>query len=82
MVLQTIVIQRDYSRGTLTRFDETYPADLQGKVTPEEYKGTIDQINDYFLEAETIDFSTFLDGCLGCLSLFSIFLNGANLQYL
>ncbi len=32
MVAQTIVISRDYSRGTKTRFDETYPQDLQGKV--------------------------------------------------
>lgn len=44
------------------------------QVTPEEYKHTIEAINTFFLEAETVDFRTFAEGCVGCLSLFSIFL--------
>eukprot|EP01111_Echinosteliopsis_oligospora_P017557 TRINITY_DN7656_c0_g1_i1.p1 TRINITY_DN7656_c0_g1~~TRINITY_DN7656_c0_g1_i1.p1 ORF type:complete len:124 (+),score=31.25 TRINITY_DN7656_c0_g1_i1:91-462(+) len=74
MAIQVIEIQRDYTHGMLTQFDEAYPDALLGKITPEEYRRTIEQINEYFKEAETIDSTTIIEGCLGCLSLFTLFL--------
>mmetsp|Transcript_21410 Transcript_21410/g.29956 ORF Transcript_21410/g.29956 Transcript_21410/m.29956 type:complete len:149 (-) Transcript_21410:2902-3348(-) len=71
-----IVIPRDYSHtGNYTRFDTKFPPQLAKRdITPSEFEHTISQINNYFIEAESINFVTFLEGFLGCLSLFTIFL--------
>jgi len=69
-----IVVPRDYSIY-VTKFDETYPAELKKqKVSEDEFKHTIQRINELFKDAETLSWTTFCEGCVGCLTLFSIFL--------
>jgi len=71
---QMIAIPRDYSHGTYTRFDETFPVELEGKVTQEEFRRTISSINVIFAQAEALDFTSFIEGCLGCLTFYTFLL--------
>jgi len=38
-----------------------------------EFSNTIQRINLYFAKAEAVDWTTFAEGCLGCLTYYSIF---------
>ncbi len=44
------------------------------QITKEEFTKTIKQINSYFQDAEEVTCTTFIEGCVGCLSFFSLFL--------
>jgi len=69
-----ISLPRDYSQGIGIRFDETFPPDLEDVIDPQDFNDTITRINHYFAEAEKPSFYTFLEGCLGCVTFFSVFL--------
>jgi len=70
-----IIVDRDYSQGFFTKFSETFPKKMeQHNVSIGEWAHTISSLNEFFKEAEELSLITFMEGCLGCLSLFAIFL--------
>jgi len=71
---EKIVIARDWSLGIGIRYEEKFPDQLRGIVTEEEWRHTISSLNTNFAEAETANVDTFLEGCLGLLTCFSVWL--------
>lgn len=73
---EKVIVERDYSMGgNITRFRHDFPSRLKlWDVTEEEFRRTIMEINRLFSEAESLGCITFFEGCVGCLSLFSLFL--------
>jgi len=70
-----ILIPRDYSDGNLTQFSDKFPPDLETLgVDQESFQQTISTINGYFEQAETVGCKTFVEGCVGCLSFFTLYL--------
>lgn len=67
-----IFIQRDFSFGTGVRFSNELPGELVGKVEPIKFQETIDHINDIFLSAESLSCRTLSEGCLACLTGYTI----------
>lgn len=49
-MVQTITVHRDYTQGTLTKFDEAFPADLQGKVWLCSYLSSFTQLTKSFFQ--------------------------------
>jgi len=71
---EKISIPRDWARGIGIRFDEKFPDQLKGHVSEDEWRHTISAVNANFAEAESANFATFVEGCLGILTCFSIWL--------
>ncbi|GAM27458.1 hypothetical protein SAMD00019534_106340, partial [Acytostelium subglobosum LB1] len=70
---QTITVARDYS-DRITKFDRTFPQELNGKVTQSEFEHTVDKINAWLKRAETIDIRNVCEELLGCLTFFTSYL--------
>eukprot|EP01117_Protostelium_nocturnum_P017210 TRINITY_DN6974_c0_g1_i2.p1 TRINITY_DN6974_c0_g1~~TRINITY_DN6974_c0_g1_i2.p1 ORF type:complete len:121 (-),score=12.01 TRINITY_DN6974_c0_g1_i2:223-585(-) len=63
------------SNGFTTRFYDRFPQELEDRnITETQFKHTIQGINSCFLDAEKLSLLTFVEGCLGCLSIFTLFL--------
>ncbi|XP_003383906.1 PREDICTED: golgin subfamily A member 7-like [Amphimedon queenslandica] len=67
-----IFIQRDYSYGTAVRFSSEFPQELRGKIGEREFQETIDEINVIFEEAEAYNCQRYGEGCLACLTGYTI----------
>lgn len=76
MDLIEVTLQRDYSQGTEpTRFQRAIPKELEDRgVTEAEFLNLVDATNDIFREAETVGWKTLVEGLLGWLTFFSLFL--------
>jgi hypothetical protein len=62
---EVITIQRIYTHGTSPCFDESYPEFLAKRgVTAEQYRRTIQQINEYYEDAEEYGCREYSEGCL------------------
>ncbi|OZJ06398.1 hypothetical protein BZG36_00667 [Bifiguratus adelaidae] len=65
-----IRIQRDYSRGDgITRYVDDIPYSLRGKVSIDDFRATIRQLNVLFEEAQSLS-STWLDNVLEILTIY------------
>ncbi|PFX28411.1 golgin subfamily A member 7-like [Stylophora pistillata] len=69
-----VFIQRDYSRGTACRFQNKFPPELEGKLERSQFEQTVNHINEIFDEAEEVGPRTYLEGCLGCVTAYLIFM--------
>mmetsp|Transcript_134303 Transcript_134303/g.199880 ORF Transcript_134303/g.199880 Transcript_134303/m.199880 type:complete len:134 (-) Transcript_134303:8-409(-) len=68
-------IQRNYSEGLLTQWEEEFPQGLdQFGVTEEQFQFTIRQLNRLFKEAEEYHCTTCIEASLACLSFYSLYL--------
>jgi hypothetical protein len=63
-----VFIQRDYSDGVGVKFDTKLPAELQGKLDPNEFEGIIGRINQIYADAERLSARTFMENCLACMT--------------
>lgn len=70
---EQVIICRDYRLGTVTRFYEVMPKELEGKVTPNEFQHTVGGINQIFFEAESFGANTIFEGILACATFFTIY---------
>jgi len=68
-----IFVQRDYSEGTGVRFQTRFPADLEGRISEEQFLFTVNMMNKMYAEAEKANCSTFCEGCMACLSAYVIY---------
>jgi len=71
----TVTIEQDYSHPDACRYT-TFSTRLTPQlaalqVTAEEVASSVEQINAALRDAETLGWATFVDGCLGCLTLFA-----------
>lgn len=69
-----VFVQRDYSRGTACRFQTKFPPELEGKLERSQFEQTVNHINGIFDEAERVGARTYLEGCLGCITAYLIFM--------
>jgi hypothetical protein len=79
-----IQIARDYSDGNLTQFSDKFPAELENLGIDEElFQSTISQgqqllrggrNGSLYFHLVKVNCGTFWEGCLGCLSFFTLYL--------
>eukprot|EP01100_Stratorugosa_tubuloviscum_P009431 TRINITY_DN3969_c0_g1_i1.p1 TRINITY_DN3969_c0_g1~~TRINITY_DN3969_c0_g1_i1.p1 ORF type:complete len:130 (-),score=29.51 TRINITY_DN3969_c0_g1_i1:112-501(-) len=69
-----VTIERDYTKGILTQFEENFPEELSGKISSEEFKSIIQNINGLFRRAETYDYCGFLESLIGCATCFTLYI--------
>ncbi|XP_017579702.2 golgin subfamily A member 7B isoform X2 [Pygocentrus nattereri] len=69
-----VFIQRDYSEGTVCKFQTKFPAELDSRIERTLFEDTIKTLNNYYAEAEKIGGHSYLEGCLACASAYIIFL--------
>ena len=65
---QKVFIQRDYSEGTMVKFQTRFPTELESRLDRQLFEYTINQLNNYFAEAERASCSTYCESCLYCLT--------------
>ncbi|CAF1394199.1 unnamed protein product [Adineta steineri] len=63
-----LFIQRDYSEGTAVKFQERFPAELEGRIDRQEFIEILRDINRFFADAEALSCTTFMENCCTCLT--------------
>uniref|UniRef100_A0A667XQL0 Golgin A7 family member B n=1 Tax=Myripristis murdjan TaxID=586833 RepID=A0A667XQL0_9TELE len=69
-----VFIQRDYSEGTVCRFQTKFPSELDSRIERTLFEETVKTLNSYYAEAEMIGGQSYLEGCLACATAYIIFL--------
>ncbi|KAM3862967.1 golgin subfamily A member 7B [Diretmus argenteus] len=69
-----VFIQRDYSEGTVCRFQTKFPSELDSRIERTLFEETVKTLNSYYVEAEKIGGQSYLEGCLACATAYIIFL--------
>lgn len=69
-----VFIQRDYSDGTVVKFQTRFPPELDGRIERQAFEHTIMKLNEYFALAEKATCSTYCEGCLACLTAYLIYI--------
>ncbi|KAM3913057.1 golgin subfamily A member 7B isoform 1-T1 [Leptodactylus fuscus] len=69
-----VFIQRDYSEGTMCQFQTKFPPELDSRIEKQFFEETVKTLNMYYMEAEKIGGSSYLEGCLACATAYFIFL--------
>ncbi|XP_063239938.1 golgin subfamily A member 7 [Bacillus rossius redtenbacheri] len=69
-----VFVQRDYSEGTLVRFQTRFPPELEDRIERQAFEYTVNQLNAIYSEAEKAGFSTYCEGCLACLTAYLVYL--------
>ncbi|XP_046694110.1 golgin A7 family, member Ba isoform X2 [Silurus meridionalis] len=69
-----VFIQRDYSEGTVCKFQTKFPSELDSRIEKTLFEDTVKTLNNYYAEAEKIGGHAYLEGCLACITAYLIFL--------
>ncbi|CAO1426494.1 unnamed protein product [Diamesa hyperborea] len=69
-----VFIQRDYSEGTSVKFQNRFPSELESRIDRHTFESTINKLNEYFIEAEKGNCSTYCAGLLACLTAYLIYI--------
>ncbi|XP_051846557.1 golgin subfamily A member 7-like [Antechinus flavipes] len=69
-----VFIQRDYSRGTQCQFQTKFPAELENRIDQQKFEETVHTLNNLYAEAEKLGKPTYLEGCLACLTAYTLYL--------
>ncbi|XP_048051919.1 golgin A7 family, member Ba isoform X1 [Megalobrama amblycephala] len=69
-----VFIQRDYTDGTICKFQTKFPSELDSRIERTLFEDTVKTLNNYYAEAEKIGGQSYLEGCLACLTVYLIFL--------
>lgn len=68
-------IQRDFSNGLLTQWEEEFPQGLEEYgVTEEQFKNTIQNLNRLFLETEHYSCFSCFEAAIACFSFYTYYL--------
>uniref|UniRef100_A0A8C5Y1F0 Golgin subfamily A member 7 n=1 Tax=Microcebus murinus TaxID=30608 RepID=A0A8C5Y1F0_MICMU len=69
-----VFIQRDYSSGTRCHFQTTFPAGLENRdeIDRQQFEETVRTLNNLYAEAEKLGGQSYLEGCLACLTAYTI----------
>ncbi|KAK5645379.1 hypothetical protein RI129_006679 [Pyrocoelia pectoralis] len=69
-----VFIQRDYSEGTVVKFQTRFPTELEGRIERQAFEHTITKLNEYFAIAEKATCANYCEGCLACLTAYLIYI--------
>lgn len=69
-----VFVQRDYSDGTMIKFQNRFPTELEDKIERQAFEYTINQMNAYFMEAEEASCGTYCEGCIACLTAYLMYM--------
>ncbi|KAG5279066.1 hypothetical protein AALO_G00105720 [Alosa alosa] len=69
-----VFIQRDYTEGTICKFQTKFPSELESRIERTLFEDTVKTLNNYYAEAEKIGGQSYLEGCLACTTAYLIFL--------
>ncbi|XP_078787563.1 golgin subfamily A member 7 isoform X1 [Oryzias latipes] len=69
-----VFIQRDYSEGTVCRFQTKFPSELNIRIERTLLEETVKTLNSYYMEAEKIGGQSYMEGCLACATAYIVFL--------
>ncbi|XP_061645572.1 golgin subfamily A member 7B-like isoform X2 [Phyllopteryx taeniolatus] len=73
-LVMKVFVQRDYSEGTVCRFQTKFPPELDNRIERNLLEETVKTLNSYYVEAEKIGGQSYLEGCLACATAYVIFL--------
>ncbi|KAM3830950.1 golgin subfamily A member 7 isoform 1-T1 [Vipera latastei] len=73
-VASKVFIQRDYSSGTKCQFQTKFPPELENRIDRQQFEETVRTLNNLYAEAEKLGSHSYLEGCLACLTAYTIFL--------
>jgi Golgin subfamily A member 7/ERF4 family len=60
--------------GTSVQFQNRFPAELESRIDRAAFERTMSKVNEYFIEAEKGNCSTFCEGFCACFSAYLIYL--------
>ncbi|XP_059489507.1 golgin subfamily A member 7 [Neocloeon triangulifer] len=69
-----VFVQRDYSDGTLVKFNTWFPPELEDKIERHAFEYTINQLNAMYTEAEKAGCGTYCEGCMACLTAYLMYM--------
>ncbi|XP_037127003.1 golgin subfamily A member 7B isoform X1 [Syngnathus acus] len=72
-LVMKVFIQRDYSEGTVCRFQTKFPPELNSRIERNLLEETVKTLNSFYMEAEKIGGQSYLEGCLACATAYIIF---------
>uniref|UniRef100_A0A8C6LST6 Golgin subfamily A member 7 n=1 Tax=Nothobranchius furzeri TaxID=105023 RepID=A0A8C6LST6_NOTFU len=73
-VSSKVYVQRDYSSGTICKFQTKFPSELESRLDKQQFDETIQTLNNLYAEAEKLGGKSYLEGCLACVTAYTIFL--------
>lgn len=73
-ICRKIFIQRDYSEGTMVKFQNKFPAELDGLLERDHFDYFINTLNEIYFNAEKMSSAAFCESCLACLSAYLLYL--------
>uniref|UniRef100_A0A3Q2Q4D5 Golgin subfamily A member 7 n=2 Tax=Fundulus heteroclitus TaxID=8078 RepID=A0A3Q2Q4D5_FUNHE len=73
-VAAKVFVQRDYTSGTMCQFQTKFPSELETKIDKQQFEETIRTLNNLYAEAEKLGSQSFIEGCLACLTAYTVFL--------
>uniref|UniRef100_A0A3P9MU76 Golgin subfamily A member 7 n=1 Tax=Poecilia reticulata TaxID=8081 RepID=A0A3P9MU76_POERE len=73
-VSSKVFVQRDYSSGTICKFQTKFPSELESRMDKQQFEETMQTLNNLYAEAEKIGGKSYLEGFLACLTAYTIFL--------
>ncbi|KAM9813851.1 golgin subfamily A member 7-like [Neosynchiropus ocellatus] len=69
-----VFIQRDYSSGSICKFHTKFPSELESRLDKQQFEETIQALNNLYAEAEKLGWRSYMEGCLSCLTGYTVFL--------
>ncbi|KAF3855985.1 hypothetical protein F7725_016708 [Dissostichus mawsoni] len=69
-----VFVQRDYGSGTISKFHTKFPSELEPRIDKQQFEETIQTLNNLYAEAEKLGGKSYLEGCLACITAYTIFL--------
>ncbi|MGH0179849.1 UNVERIFIED_CONTAM: hypothetical protein FKN15_002623, partial [Acipenser sinensis] len=73
-IASKVFVQRDYSTGTTCQFQMKFLPELENRIDRQQFEETVRTLNNLYAEAEKIGGKSYLEGCLACLTAYTIFL--------
>uniref|UniRef100_A0A3Q3AI64 Golgin subfamily A member 7 n=1 Tax=Kryptolebias marmoratus TaxID=37003 RepID=A0A3Q3AI64_KRYMA len=69
-----VFIQRDYTNGTMCQFQTKFPSELETRMDKQQFEETVRILNNLYAEAEKLGSQSFFEGCLACLTAYTVFI--------
>lgn len=73
-IASKVFIQRDYTQGTMCQFQTKLPSELEARIDKQQFEETVRTLNNLYAEAEKLGSQSFIEGCLACLTAYTVFL--------
>uniref|UniRef100_A0A3Q3NM39 Golgin subfamily A member 7 n=1 Tax=Labrus bergylta TaxID=56723 RepID=A0A3Q3NM39_9LABR len=73
-VAAKVFLQRDYTHGTMCQFQTKFPSELETRIDKQQFEETVRTLNNLYTEAEKLGSQSLIEGCLACLTAYTVFL--------